>query len=150
MQTMSRYGALFILIVVLAFAAVAAARANPLAPQSASGKSPRDALDVGCNWAYLPALSSAWYRLTGRNGNSLRVSLVSYPETLEQMTFQVYAVDGEPERTSSLDLIGRGHVGDTRIAQDWAGNAEPGATYLVNVLNYSAKEAGYSMCDSDP
>jgi hypothetical protein len=104
-------------------------------------------LDVDCAWKSLSPTSSVWYRLASREGKPLRVELVPYPETLAEIEFHVYVVQGGEESTIIMDSLGRGQVTDPRFAQDWEGKTEPGTAYFVNVVNLSAKIVSYGLCD---
>jgi hypothetical protein len=153
MQTMSVRAAIIGLILVLASALVATTQAgrSATAIRLLSGTTPQSARNVDCAWEYLTPRSSTWYRLAARRAGPLHVQLVSYPEILAEMMFEMYRVNGDQAGDDRiiLDSLGRGYPADTRIAQVWEGSAEPQAAYLVNVINHSALAVGYGLCSSD-
>ncbi len=113
-----------------------------------AGTSPADALAVTCNWESLPPASHIWYQWPRSDDELLYVQLVSYPETLKGMEFQVYAAQpGDVTENSDLaGPVGYDQASDTRIVREWKGTPITGATYYVDVVNHSIRYADYGLC----
>jgi hypothetical protein len=129
----------------LSFAGHSNMSASSLVARLPSGSSRTDALEMTCLWTSLAAASNVWYTVRPLDEEQLDIRLVTFPASLEEMEFQVYAVT--PEGSGEINPIGRGRVGDTRVFQEWIGTVVDGATYYVNVLNNSLFQVDYVLCD---